>query len=236
MSVLEEAVPAAVLIMTDYLDEAFATAVYSQFTSGTAPPWFKAMPTDVQSFVALDFLPKKLKDEPMTLDMLALASPAARPTSTPASTSTSTPSATNDDHSPRVNVAVITGVVVPVISLALIFSFAIWFFQRRKSRRAKNSANTLLPLDPERAMQRWSETTFSTALPPQDRQSQSMNSPQTAELHSPGSISHPLRRALSESDLENVSSVGTKGTDPKSAASHEDRAELEAVTSPLVRC
>lgn len=235
--------PAAVMILSDGNGAGFATAVYNQFASGTAPPWFKSMPTDVQSFVVLDYLPNNL-DEPMTLDILALASPAARPTATTEPTAASkptlsTPSATPDEsgpdpsHSPRTKVAVITGTVVSVISLACILSFAILFIRHRKARRAKSSANTLPPLDPERAMRRWSETTFSTAVQPQN---QSMDSPQTAELHSPGSISHPLRRALSESDLENVSSVGTKGTNPKSAASYEDRVELEAVTSPLVRC
>lgn len=242
MSVLGEHVPAAVLLLSDSY-AAFATAVYEQFTSGTAPPWFGAMPTDVQSFVVLDYLPNNL-DEPMTLDILALASPAARPTATAEPTTASsptlsTPSATSDKSglddspSPRINVAVMTGIIVAVISLVLILSFAIWFLQRRKARRARSSINTLPPLDPERALRRWSDTTFNTALHPQN---QSMDSPQTAELHFPGSISHPLRRALSESHLENVSSVGTKETNPKSAASHEDRVELEAVKSPLVRC
>jgi hypothetical protein len=83
MSVLTGHVPASVQILTDAGSADFATAVYRQFTSGTAPSWFRAMPTHVQSFVVLDYLPNWL-NEPMAIDMLALASPtpAARPTGT----------------------------------------------------------------------------------------------------------------------------------------------------------
>jgi hypothetical protein len=229
-----------VLILTSGDSRDFATAVYRQFTSGTAPPWFQAMPTEVQSFVVLDYLPNLLT-EPMTLDMLALASPAARPTATtePTATSTSMPSATytesTHDHASRNNVAMVTGTVVPVVCLALIFGFAIWLVRRRKARRAKKSANTLFPADPERAMRRWSETTFETALQPQYQQNQGSISPQMA-MYSPSRSSQPLRRALSESDLVDSSKAEANAVNRKSATSQDDRVELEAVTSPLVRC
>jgi hypothetical protein len=240
MSVLESHVPAVVLILTGGGERVFATAVYEQFTSGTAPPWFEAMPTDVQSFVILDYLPVWL-NEPMTLDMFALASPAARPAATAESTATSTsvPSTiyaeSGDDHASGINVAMVAGTVVPLTCLALILGFAIWFIRRRKIRRAKRSANTLFPADPERAMRRWSETTFDTALQPQFQQNQGSMSPPMA-MQSPTRLSRPLRRALSESDLVDSSRAEAKAINRRSAASQDDRAELEAITSPLVRC
>jgi hypothetical protein len=240
MDILEEHVPAAVLILTGGVERDFASAVYKQFTSGTAPPWFEAMPTDVQSFVVLDYLPNIL-NEPMTLDMLALASPAARPAATAESTATSTsmPPTTytesTHDHASRIDVAMVVGTVIPVTCLALILGFALWLIRRRKTRRAKRTANTLFPADPERAMRRWSETTFDTALQPQYQQNQSSISPPMA-MQSPTRLSQPLRRALSESDLVDPSRAEAKAINRKSAASQDDRAELEAITSPLVRC
>jgi hypothetical protein len=109
-------VPAALLIFTSGGDRVFATAVYEQFTSGTAPPWFAAMPTDVQSFVVLDYLPNLLAG-PMTLDMLALASPAARPTATTEPTAASTsmqPAASTEsvhNHASRIDVAIVAGTI-----------------------------------------------------------------------------------------------------------------------------
>jgi hypothetical protein len=233
-------VPAVVLILTGGGERVFATAMYEQFTSGTAPPWFEAMPTDVQSFVILDHLPGWLT-EPMTLDMLALASLAARPAATAESTATSTsmPSTTytesRDNHASGINVAMVAGTIVPVTCLALILGFAIWLTRRRKTRRAKRSANTLSPADPERAIRRWSETTFDNALQPQYHQNQGSMSPSMA-MHSPTRLSQSLRRALSECDLVDSSRAEAKAVNRKSAASQDDRAELEAVTSPLVRC
>jgi hypothetical protein len=233
-------VPAAVLILTGGGERVFATAVYEQFTPGTAPPWFEAMPTDVQSFVVLDYLPNLLA-EPMTLDMLALASPAARPTATTEPTAVSTsmqPAASTEsvhDHASRIDAAIVAGTIVPVVCVALVLGFAIWLIRRRKTRRAKRSANTLFPDDPERAMRRWSETTFDTALQPQYQQDQDSMSPPMA-MQSPTKLSQPLQRALSESDLVDSSRAEAKAINRKSAASQDDRAELEAVTSPSVRC
>jgi hypothetical protein len=128
------------LILTGGIERDFASAVYKQSTSGTAPPWFEAMPTDVQSFVVLDYLPNIL-NEPMTLDMLALASPAARPAATAESTATSTsmPPTTytesTHDHASRIDVAMVVGTVIPVTCLALILGFALWLIRRRKIRR-----------------------------------------------------------------------------------------------------
>jgi hypothetical protein len=87
MSVLTEHLPAAVLILAHDGNPGFASAMYKQFISGTAPPWFQAMPTAARSFVVLDYLPNWLS-EPMTLDIQQmLASPAARPTATSEPTS-----------------------------------------------------------------------------------------------------------------------------------------------------
>lgn len=181
-SLVSNAVPAAVgMLDGDYgYHGTYATAIYAQFTSGTAPPWFTALPAEVQSYLVLEFLPHWL-GEPMTIDMLALASPAARPASVPATTTvassaltptqTSIPTQTqtvvsNKGETPGKNRAIIAGTVIPIASLILLTSLALWLLKRRKAKTQRNSsAMAIHPFDPERATQRWSETTFSTAAP-----------------------------------------------------------------------
>jgi hypothetical protein len=247
MSVLTEHLPAAVQILTDGGSPDFASAVYQQFTSGTAPPWFQAMPTDAQSYVVLDFLPNWLR-EPMTLDWLALASPAARPTTTPGPTSVTGPtgttrptlipmptvSATNQTSSRRD--VVVVAILIPLVALAIALGFAIWFFRYRRKRRARSLASSLPPLDPEQAVRRWSETTFSTAVSPQSPQNQHGFLPPMTMAESPARSSPALRRALSESDLGQIASPGSKGADLEGVETQSDRAELEARTAPLSKC
>jgi len=238
MSILNENVPAAVQILTNGQSADFATAVYRQFTSGTAPPWFRSMPTDVQSFVVLDYLPNLLS-EPMTLDLLA--SPAARPTSTTGPTGTAGPTATikltpsSMDRSSKRG-TIIAAILIPLFILALALGFAIFFIRYRRKRRARSLAGSLPPLDPEQAVRRWSETTFSTAVAPQEQRHQSSFLPPMNVTESPARSSHALRRALSESDLGQVASPEVKAKDLEGVETQSDRAELEARTAPLVKC
>ncbi|GAB7329877.1 hypothetical protein MBLNU13_g01588t2 [Cladosporium sp. NU13] len=178
MSFLNEHVPAAVQILTNGGSSDFATAVYRQFTSGTAPSWFQAMPTDVQSYVVLDYLPNWL-NEPMALDWLALASPAARPTGTtgPTATIKLTPVALNQASSRRGTV--IAAILIPLFILPLVLGSAIFFIRYRRRRRARSLASSLPPLDPEQAVRRWSETTFGTAVSPREQRHQSSFLPPT---------------------------------------------------------
>jgi len=241
MSVLTENLPAAVQILKSGSDRDFATAVYNQFTSGTAPPWFRAMPTDVQSFVVLDYLPYWLS-VPMTIDMLALASPAARPTGTTSPTDTTGPTATFKPMPTTTNRTsskkdiVVVAILVPLVILAVAIGFAIWFVRYRRKRRARSLASDLPPLDPEQAVRRWSETTFSTAESPQDQRHQSSFLPPMALMESPARSLTALRRTLSEGDLGQVTSPGTKAKDLEAVETQSDRAELEARTAPLVKC
>lgn len=55
-------------------------------------------------------------------------------------------------------------------------------------------------------------------------------------MESPARTSTALRRALSESDLGQVASRGTKAKDLEAVETQSDRAELEALTAPLVKC
>ena len=245
MSILTEHLPAAVVILTNSRDEDFATAVYSQFTSGTAPPWFKAMPTDAQSFVLLDYLPNGLST-PMTLDMLALAtvaSPAARPTGTtsPTSTSTHMPSATKQalGKTSEKNGTLVAAILIPLMLLALALGFSICYVRHRRHKRARSLANDLPPVDAERAARRWSESTFGTAVQPPDSRIQSSMLPllpSMAMTNPPGRMSHPMRRALSESDLSQIAGPRSKATDLECVSTQSNRAELEAQTAPLVKC
>jgi hypothetical protein len=241
MSFLTENLPAAVQILSKGGSADFATAVYKQFTSGTAPSWFQVMPTDVQSYVVLDYLPNWLS-EPMTLDWLALASPAARPTSTPGPTSIAAPTVTIKptpsaiDRTSFKKDVVVVAILIPLVALAIALGFAIWFFRYRRKRRARSLASSLPPLDPEQAVRRWSETTFSTAVSPQSPQIQHNFLPLMTMTESPARSSPALRRALSESDLGQVASPGSKGADLEGVETQSDRAELEARTAPLTKC
>lgn len=131
--VLSKAVPAPVALLDDGIGCKYATAVYEQFTSGEPQLWFTSISPDVQSFVISDFLPGHL-DEPMTLDLLAFASPASTPTPVPAATTGSddpelTASATVMDQeriAPR-DKAIIAGTIVPVVSLILLAALVIWW-------------------------------------------------------------------------------------------------------------
>lgn len=136
MDILLSAVPAQIAILnvpgTLYDRRArIASAVYDQFTSGSAPPWFTAMPKDAQSYVVQDFLPNNLED-PMTLDILALASPIS--TATPAPGPTATPSAEPAHGMNSKEKAVVAGTVVPVISIGAAMAFVIWFVRRRRMK------------------------------------------------------------------------------------------------------
>jgi len=241
MSILTERVPATVQNLTSGGDADFATAMYRQFTSGTAPPWFQAMPTDAQSFVVLDYLPNWLS-EPMALEVLAVASPASRPTSTTGPTDTivptvilkPTPSTMNQTSSKRGTIVAV--ILIPLFILALALGFAIFFVRYRRRRRAKSLASSLPPLDPEQAVRRWSETTFSTAVSPQEPRHQSSFLPPITLMESPGRDSHALRRALSESDVGQVANLELKAKDLEGVETQSDRAELEARTAPLVKC
>lgn len=235
MSVLTEHLPAAILILAHGGSPDFATAVYSEFTSGTAPPWFQAMPTDVQSFVVLDYLPNWL-DVPMTLDMQQmLASPAARPTGTTGPTATSKPTlAAVDQTSPKSGTIAIA-ILIPLLIVALALGFTVGFIRHRRRRRARSLASDLPPLDPEQATRRWSETTFSTAVSPQSPRNQHSFLPPIilTESHAPSSTA--LRRALSESDLGQVAGPDMKAKDLEGVETQSDRAELEARTVPLTK-
>lgn len=238
MSILNENVPAAVQILTNDQSADFATAVYRQFTSGTAPPRFKSMPTDVQSFFVLDYLPNLLS-EPMTLDLRA--SPAAGPTNSTGPTGTAGPTATikltpspMDRSSKRGTI--VAAILIPLFILALALGFAIFFIRYWRKRRARSLAGSLLPLDPEQAMRRWSETTFNTAVSPQESRHQSSFLPLMNLIGSPARSSRALRRALSESDLGQVANPELKSKDLEDVETKSDRAELEARIAPLVRC
>jgi hypothetical protein len=53
---------------------------------------------------------------------------------------------------------------------------------------------------------------------------------------SPARNSPTLRRALSQSDLGQFTSPGSKGADLEGVETQSDRAELEAWTAPLTKC
>jgi hypothetical protein len=182
----------------------------------------------------------------MTLDMLALAtvaSPAARPTGTtsPTSTSTHMPSATKQapGKASGKNGTLVAAILIPLMLLALALGFSICYVRYRRHKRARSLANNLPPVDAERAARRWSDSTFGTAVQPQDQRFQSSTLPllpPMAMTDLPGRISHPLRRALSESDLSQIAGPGSKVTDLECVPTRSDRAELEAQTAPLVKC
>lgn len=238
MSVLTEHLPAAVQILKGGSDADFATAVYNQFTSGTAPPWFKAMPTDVQSFVVLDYLPNWLS-VPMTVDLLA--SPVARPTGTTGPTATPIPTVTSrptvsakDQASPKSGTIVIA-ILIPLLIIALALGFTVGFIRHRRRRRARSLASDLPPLDPEQATRRWSETTFSTSVSPQSPRNQHGFLPPITLTESPARDSTALRRAQSESDMGQVASPDMKAKDVEGVETQCDPAELEARTAPLTK-
>ena len=193
------------------------------------------MPTDAQSFVVLYYLPNWLS-EPMTIDMLALASPAARPTSTVEPTTTHKSMSSAMDQNEAEKFPLVTAILVPLLLLALTIGSAIWYVRYRRRKRARSLANNLPPVDPEQAVRRWPETTFSTAIQPQYQRVQSSMLPLMTETGSTARNSHPLRRALSESDLGQFANPGPKAADLQCVATQTDRAELEAQTAPLVRC
>ena len=237
MSILNENVPAAVQILTNGQSADFATAVYKQFTSGTASPRFKSVPTDVQSFFVLDYLPDLLS-EPMTFDLLA--SPAAEPTSSTGQTGTAGPTATIKltpspmDRSLKRG-TIVAAILIPFFILAPALGFAIVFIRYRRKGRARSLAGSLPPLDPEQAMRRWSETTFNTAVSPQEPRRQSSFLPLMNLIGSPAR-SHALRRTLSESNLGQVANLELKSKHLEGVETQSDRAELEARTAPLVGC
>ena len=195
------------------------------------------MPTDVQSFVVLNYLPNLLS-EPMTLDLLA--SPAARPTSTTGPTGTAGPTATikltpsSMDRSSKRG-TIIAAILIPFFILAPALGFAIVFIRYRRKGRARSLAGSLPPLDPEQAMRRWSETTFNTAVSPQEPRRQSSFLPLMNLIGSPAR-SHALRRTLSESNLGQVANLELKSKHLEGVETQSDRAELEARTAPLVGC
>ena len=198
------------------------------------------MPTEVQSYVVLGYLPNWLS-EPMALDWLALASPAARPTGDTGATATTGPIATTKltsssmDHSSKRD-TIVAAILTPLFILALALGFTIFFIRYRRDRRARSLASSLPPLDPEQAVRRWSETTFSTAVPPQGQRYQSSFLPPMTLTESPARSPHALRRALSESDLGQVASTEVKPKDLECVETQSDQAELEARTAPLVKC
>lgn len=158
LNVLSNAVPAAVALLDDDYGHKYATAIYDQFTSGEPPHWFTSLSKDAQSFVILDFLPDHL-DEPMTLDLLAFASPASTPTFVPATTTrsldpelTASMAVMEEENITSRNKAII-GTVIPVVSLILLAAFGIWLTKRRRSKARSRRTSGVWPFDTEQVAQ-----------------------------------------------------------------------------------
>lgn len=238
--VLSKAVPAPVALLDDGIGGKYATAIYDQFTSGEPPSWFTSLSPDVQSFVILDFLPGHL-DEPMTLDLLAFASPASTPTPVPAATTriddpepTASPTIMDQERIASRDKAIIAGTTIPVVSLILLAAFVIWLVRRHKSKARSRDPGITRPFDTEQAAQRWSETTFSTALGRQSNQTQPhQGSPAVKVASSASQTAHDFRRTLSDGDLR-ASMTSQRGrVEQRVSLGGSGRAELEDTGSPV---
>lgn len=155
LDILSKAVPAPVALLDDDYGYNYATAIYNQLTSGEAPPWFVSLSPEIQSFVVLDFLPGRL-DQPMTFDLLALASPASTPTPVPAATTRNsvpevTGSATIPDEEQVTSrdKAIIAGTIIPTVSLILLVAIGIWLVKRRRSKARSRDTSDTRPFDTE---------------------------------------------------------------------------------------
>lgn len=234
MDEMLSAIPAPIAIIHEMRQ--FATAVYEEFTSGSAPPWFTKMPREVRSFVVQDFLPVYVQVQ-MTLDIAALAKPGSTATPMPGPTAAPSPSGLTrvaDKMSSREK-AVVAGTVVPVIVIGIAIVFAIWFIRRRKAMQRSRPTSTAHAFDVERATKRRSETTFTTSAQPLSYHAPVTPSSPLATMMSPASDpSGSIRRTLSESDLRGAQKeMAEMGL----SKSQDVPLELEASESPkLERC
>lgn len=191
MSDLSEALPASIYTLEDTVwndNGPFAIAIYNQWT-GVAPSWFSQIPSSARSFLLYDYLPNYL-EEAMTLHLdqstSSTASPAASPTSGPSSTeapstfatatrSDTTSSVNNHTAQPSATALVegthdttkfAVGTVVPVMSLVMLGDLILLLVTRRRRDRTRwreaRVSGTPHPLEPEKDIRRWSETTRST--------------------------------------------------------------------------
>lgn len=184
MSELSQVLPAAVYALRDDYDGdgPFATAMYNQWTSGIAPDWFGSIQPSAQSFLLYDNFPNNL-EEPMTLALSRSASPAAVPTSGSSSTAAPSTFSTSVSASSAMasstpvmepiitashsrTTAIATGTVIPIVALGILGSVILWLVIRRRRdrtrRREAGGTGDPHPLEPDRQIRRWSETTFST--------------------------------------------------------------------------
>ncbi|KAM0720626.1 hypothetical protein Q7P37_004763 [Cladosporium fusiforme] len=201
MNALTSALPVPIAIFSTQTS-LLATAVFNEFSSGSAPAWFTDMPRDVQSYIVQDFLPNYLQ-EPMTLDILALAKPGSTATPVPAPTLAPVAEYTQIAHGmSSKDKVVVAGTVIPVVSIGAAIAFGFWLARRRKRKQRSRPASSAHPFDSEWATQRWSETTFTTNLPPPSDQDQGSPYSPPPFIVSPASdTAGPVRRRLSESDL-----------------------------------
>lgn len=235
--VLSSALPAAIALLASKKYDV-ATAVYSQFTSGIPPPWFTSMPSNVQSYVVLNWLPSYLA-EPMTIDILAMANPSPVATPTPGPAATSQPTATREPKyrnqltsSQKREGTIVAATIVPTVALVAI-AILIWYvLRRRRARKAAGVAKGQHPPDPEQAMQRWSQTTFSTAVQSSHHHMEpSQTSPTRFPISPDSDGSCTIRRTLSESDIRSSSGLRKEIAEIELPASQVDRVELEASPS-----
>lgn len=237
LDILTSALPAPVRLLGSTDSLALATAVYSQFSSGTPPSWFTAMPSKAQSYVILEWLPNNMQ-QPMTIDMLALASPVATPT--PGPTATSQPTATKEPKyrnqltsSQKREGTIVAATIVPAVALVAI-AILIWYvLRRRRAKKTMGAGKSQRPPDPEQAMQRWSQTTFSTAVQSSHHHMEpSQASPMGLSVSPNSDGPCTIRRTLSEGDIRSCSGLRKELAEIELPASQVDRVELEASPSP----
>lgn len=225
MDSLSAVLPANIAVLNSNT-RLFANAVYSQFTSGIAPSWFTQLPPDTQSYVVRDFLPNNL-DQPMSLDLLALASPAAKPTLRPTATATPestvsvirspsaivSPSAVSDHRDHR-KLAIVLGVILPITMVALLTSLTVLFIKRREARKVSRAITNANYHDKEKAVRGCAaEMPDIEASPTTD-------------------IVRPSQRTLSEGDLRGSFTPSKAIAELDITKSAEECVELEAAVSP----
>jgi len=164
MSVLSEAFPGYINSFIEASSpDAAATAIYSEFTSGSVPQWFSTLPYDAKSFLVLDFIPNYRRDRSMTLRVLGettttttshtTASPGSTPIPGPTSTTSSSDadwngntqtSASNSNRTAVIVGSVVGGACLLAVALAVVL---VWL--HRKRRTQNYNATPLYHTEPE---------------------------------------------------------------------------------------
>lgn len=252
MSVLSDALPTSINNLRNdaaYTNGPFANAIYDDFTSGTPPPWFTAMPNAVQSFLILDYIPNWMSERPMALRVLGeTAQPGASPTSsiptstlTPIQTSLSTAmdpelfSDTAPEPSDRHLVPIVVGTIVSVVVLAALLALILLLMRRKRRQRDEAHYPKAEVQDTKRPARRFSDTTFISNNNGSSRYYSSQHIGQQRPLPEISISPEPsrLEHGHSRSESAAISAVGGTEADGsgRSEGAGGERSELEAPRS-----